>query len=248
MKVALLSLSAVVFFMGCGGDDGTDKPANTAGSPSGGAGGAGAGAGGMVSAGGMVGNGGQSGGTAGNATSGAGTGGAAGGASGGNGGNGGASGGAGGGGSKGFECPATTEAPKLTGLTPTKVMGVPPADDFNHMNNDATNIEGAVWLGNALYVSEINYSNAPANMPPPSRVLKITADDQVSVAIMPDSGTNGLAVNAAGELFFSRRYVELDAYLFRGEMRGIMTRLSATTLSNVHAGAGTVPTFVIEDA
>ena len=45
-----------------------------------------------------------------------------------------------------------------------------------------------------------------------------------------------------------RRYVELDAYLFRGEMRGIMTRLSATTLSNVNAGAGTVPTFVIEDA
>lgn len=55
-------------------------------------------------------------------------------------------------------------------------------------------------------------------------------------------------VGAAGELFFSRRYVELDPYLFRGEMRGILTRLSATTLSNVNAGAGTVPTFVIEDA
>ncbi len=55
-------------------------------------------------------------------------------------------------------------------------------------------------------------------------------------------------VGAAGELFFSRRYVELDPYLFRGEMRGVLGRLSATTLCNVNAGAGTVPTFILEDA
>jgi hypothetical protein len=55
-------------------------------------------------------------------------------------------------------------------------------------------------------------------------------------------------VGAAGELFFSRRYVELDPHLFRGEMRGILTRLSATTMCNVSAGAGTVPTFILEDA
>ncbi|MFT3764014.1 MAG: hypothetical protein QM820_00590 [Minicystis sp.] len=54
-------------------------------------------------------------------------------------------------------------------------------------------------------------------------------------------------VGAAGELFFSRRYVELDAYLFRGETRGLLTRLSATALWNMSAGAGTVPTFVLED-
>jgi hypothetical protein len=28
----------------------------------------------------------------------------------------------------------------------------------------------------------------------------------------------------------------------------VLTRLAATTLCNVHAGAGTVPTFIIEDA
>ena len=54
-------------------------------------------------------------------------------------------------------------------------------------------------------------------------------------------------VGAAGELFFSRRHIELDPYLFRGEMRGVLTRLSATTDCNVHAGAGTVPTFILED-
>jgi hypothetical protein len=54
-------------------------------------------------------------------------------------------------------------------------------------------------------------------------------------------------VGAAGELFFSRRYIELDPYLFRGETRGVLTRLSATTLHNQSAGAGTVPTFILED-
>jgi hypothetical protein len=52
-------------------------------------------------------------------------------------------------------------------------------------------------------------------------------------------------VGAAGELYFSRRYVEQDPYLFRGEVRGVLTRLSATTLCNVNAGAGTVPTFLL---
>jgi hypothetical protein len=54
-------------------------------------------------------------------------------------------------------------------------------------------------------------------------------------------------VGAAGELFFSRRYIELDPYLFRGQMRGMLARLSATTMCNVHAGAGTVPAFVIDE-
>ena len=57
-------------------------------------------------------------------------------------------------------------------------------------------------------------------------------------------------VGAAGELFFSRRHIEHDPYLFRGETRGVLTRLSATSdcsLGNAHAGAGTVPTFILED-
>jgi hypothetical protein len=54
-------------------------------------------------------------------------------------------------------------------------------------------------------------------------------------------------VGAAGELFFSRRFTELDPYLLRGEMKGALTRLSATPVCNAHTGAGTVPTFVIED-
>jgi gluconolactonase len=101
----------------------------------------------------------------------------------------------------GFECPAgASEAPILTGLAPTRVMGVPPADAFNNDNNDFSNIEGDVWIGDALYVSEISATTGQQGQPPPARVLKITADDQVSI-LLPDSGSNGLATNAAGELF-----------------------------------------------
>lgn len=101
---------------------------------------------------------------------------------------------------QGFACPpGTFESPVLTG-TLTRIEGVPPPDDFNHQNRDFTNIEGAVWLGDALYVSEINPGRAAPNQPPPSRVLRISDSGEVSIAISPDSGTNGLALSPSGEL------------------------------------------------
>jgi hypothetical protein len=47
-------------------------------------------------------------------------------------------------------------------------------------------------------------------------------------------------------IIYEPRYVDLDPYLFRGEVGGILTRLSATSLCNVTAGGGSVPTFVAE--
>lgn len=54
-------------------------------------------------------------------------------------------------------------------------------------------------------------------------------------------------IGAAGELFYARRYIEIDPYLFRGESRGLSGRLSALSLQHVYAGAGTVPVFILED-
>jgi hypothetical protein len=88
------------------------------------------------------------------------------------------------------------------------------------------NVEQSVW-DRALQVALHDPSVLQRRVPPPT-------------AMFPEVG-------AAGELFFARRYIELDPYLFRGEVRGLLTRLSATTLCNVHAGAGTVPTFILED-
>jgi gluconolactonase len=100
-------------------------------------------------------------------------------------------------GAVGFSCPAGPFAPlTLTGLTPTKVAGVPPSDAFNNDNNNFGIIEGPVWIGDSLCVSEI----ASGPNPPPSRILKVTAAGVVSVAIA-NSGSNGLAVDSSGALY-----------------------------------------------
>jgi gluconolactonase len=195
MKSNLVGLGALLGALGCGASGGGDKPANTAGTnPGGNTGNGGNGTSGM-SMGGQT-QGGSNSGGGGSGSAGKSTGGAGGTESGGSAGSG---GGGGGQTAKGFECPAgAVEAPVLTGLTPVRVEGVPPADAFNNNGTASTNIEGAVWFGGALYVSEI--APGPPN-PPPSRILKITADDQVSIAVPENTGSNGLAVSPAGELF-----------------------------------------------
>ena len=192
MKIACLGLG-LLLTTACGASGGgTDKPPGTAGTSSGGAGQGAGGSAGMSSGGNPSG-----GASAGNSSGGVGV--AGGGAS-----SGGAGGGAGGnamGGatSKGFTCPAGPFDMPTLGVTPTRVEGVPPADAFNNMNNDYTNIEGDVWIGDALYVSEINPGKGNGS-PPPARILKIASDGKVTI-LMPDSGSNGLATNDAGELF-----------------------------------------------
>ena len=89
-----------------------------------------------------------------------------------------------------------------------------------------SNVEQSAW-DRALAVACVDPSVLQRRVPLPT-------------AMFPEVG-------AAGELFFSRRYVELDAYLFRGELGGLLARLSATTLCNVSAGAGTAPVFLVDD-
>src|SRR5262249_31280568 len=86
--------------------------------------------------------------------------------------------------------------PVPAGASPTRVTGVPIVDSFNNNGNDFTNVEGPVWIGGALYLSE--FPGSPN--PPPSRVLKVTSAGVVTVAIAT-SGTNGLAVAADGTLY-----------------------------------------------
>ncbi len=71
--------------------------------------------------------------------------------------------------------------------TPTPITPVPkpPADNWF--------LEGPVWIGGALYMSQIREYGAPA----PAHMLKYTPGGSVEM-VVPDSGTNGLAVNAAG--------------------------------------------------
>jgi gluconolactonase len=83
----------------------------------------------------------------------------------------------------------------------TRIANAPPSDAFNNSGNNFTNVEGPVWIGNALYFSEMLGSPNP----PPSRILKIDSSDTVSMFYPAsgaggDSGSNGLAVDRQGRL------------------------------------------------
>lgn len=111
----------------------------------------------------------------------------------------GAAGSAGAGGFVRYTCPTGPFTPDFGGLgMPTRINGAPPSDSFNNDGNNFTVIEGPVWITDALYVSEFG----SASKPPPSRILKIDANDNVSVAFpsVNDTGSNGLAVDSNGNL------------------------------------------------
>jgi uncharacterized circularly permuted ATP-grasp superfamily protein len=54
------------------------------------------------------------------------------------------------------------------------------------------------------------------------------------------------AAGGGGALRFRELVVDLDPYVFDGEVEGFLTRLSATSLANVTSGGGQVPSFVLE--
>jgi gluconolactonase len=94
----------------------------------------------------------------------------------------------------GFTCPTGPfTAPALSGAKATKAAA-PPSDAFN--KDQFTVVEGPVWIGDSLYVSEL----IGGNMIPLARILKLAPDQTVSI-VTADSGSNGLAVDASGQLF-----------------------------------------------
>lgn len=102
-----------------------------------------------------------------------------------------------------WKCPDNVSGtPAIAGASPTRVAGVPPADGFSTANSFASgNIEGPVWIGDALYLSELSsdaYDNSNTQVKK-ARILRVKSDDSVSVFIA-DSGSNGLAVDGSGAI------------------------------------------------
>jgi len=77
----------------------------------------------------------------------------------------------------------------------TRVTGIPSA--FG--SSSSSNVEGPVWINGALYVSHIQEGGMA---PPLSRILKITGT--MEEVFLADAGTNGLAVNAMGNIVGAR--------------------------------------------
>lgn len=95
-------------------------------------------------------------------------------------------------------CPSGSESMvlDLTGKTPSAaVSGVPPAG-----YSGSFNLEGPVWIGDALYASEI----ADYPSPNPARIIRYVPGGAATV-FLETAGTNGLAVNSDGDLVVARQ-------------------------------------------
>src|SRR6185312_12814912 len=104
-----------------------------------------------------------------------------------------------------YVCPSGMSSPAASAITAgssaTRIAGAPPMDNFDtNQGNGFTNVEGPVWIGDALYFSEMLGNPNP----PPSRILKIDSNDNVTQFYPSgsggDSGSNGMAVDSAGNL------------------------------------------------
>lgn len=97
-------------------------------------------------------------------------------------------------------CPSSAAGPTTfpAGSSATRITGAPPSDSFNNNGNDYEHLEGPVWINGALYVSEFGATKTP----PPSRILKIDQNDNVTIAFpsISDTGSNGLAVDKDGNI------------------------------------------------
>ena len=92
-----------------------------------------------------------------------------------------------------WRCPTgpSFSPPSLTGVTVTQLTG-PPADTFGR---GFSIIEGPVWIGDSLYVSQIEGGNPP----PLARILKVAPGSPAAI-FNASSGSNGLAVDANGNI------------------------------------------------
>jgi gluconolactonase len=95
-----------------------------------------------------------------------------------------------------YVCPSGpfTGNPVPNGATPTRIPNTPIQDSFNNDANNFTNVEGPVWIGDSLYFSEMTTVDIP-----PARIFKIAPDGSVTV-VVTNSGSNGLAVDPAGNI------------------------------------------------
>lgn len=100
-----------------------------------------------------------------------------------------------------WTCPTGITGTPTLGGSPARVTAVPPHDAFNMNNGNYGNVEGPVWIGDALYVSEMSYMSYDQTNQnvKQSRVLKVSDSGAVTIQIA-DSGSNGLAVGADGNI------------------------------------------------
>lgn len=91
-----------------------------------------------------------------------------------------------------FQCPSgwSGKTPTLAGKTPSLVATASALPDRQSF------LEGPVWIGETLYVSQLGVWGDPA----PGRILRLAGDQLEEAVPQAQAGTNGLAVRSDGKL------------------------------------------------
>ncbi|MDK6075960.1 SMP-30/gluconolactonase/LRE family protein [Massilia varians] len=134
---------------------------------------------------------------------------------------------------------ATNALAASCGAPPSGILRAERVDGVTASRAEPGLLEGPVWIKDALYFSDFSFAKGF-----PSRVRKLAADGKLGTAI-EDSGSNGLAVDAAGRLVLASHK---DKALVRHESEAHAVRLAAGFRGNVFnspndiaiAGDGTI--------
>ncbi len=134
---------------------------------------------------------------------------------------------------------ATNALAASCGAPPSGILQAERVDGVTPSRAEPGLFEGPVWIKDALYFSDFSFAKGF-----PSRVRKLAQDGTVSTAI-EDSGSNGLAVDAAGRLVLASHK---DKALVRHKPDGQTVRLAAGFKGNAFnspndiaiAGDGTI--------
>jgi gluconolactonase len=114
---------------------------------------------------------------------------------------------------------AAAGAASCTGKAPSGELTAQRVASVSPSRSEAGLYEGPVWIGDALYFSDFSFAKGF-----PSRVRKLAADGTVSTAI-EDSGSNGLAVDAHGNLVAAtHKYKALSRYTLDGRRSAVAER------------------------
>lgn len=109
----------------------------------------------------------------------------------------------------GVDATAPSGAISATALANTEPTALDPKDKAFHL------YEGPVWLDGALYFSDFK-----TNAGFPSRILKYTPGQGLSIAL-PDSGTNGIGLDAAGKHLIGARHKSKSVVRFEPELKAL---------------------------
>jgi gluconolactonase len=122
---------------------------------------------------------------------------------------------------------STAPSVNACGIAPSGDLVAERVPGANSTRSEASLYEGPVWVKDALYFSDFVISGVF-----PSRIQKLDANG-VMTTVIEDSGSNGLAVDAQGNLVAAtHKYKSLSRYTLTGERTNVVDQFEGNVFNS----------------